>query len=80
MVIDPCEMHEVAGVAKDGGDDGPAVLAEDADAEGSPAGHGTGQVAGADLGVFLAVGAVTDVVQEVLGARVTSDRPDAHLP
>jgi hypothetical protein len=60
-----------AGAAESGGDVGLAVLAEDADGEVARAGHGPGQVAGADFGVVLAEGPVTDVVQGVQVGPVT---------
>jgi hypothetical protein len=66
------------GAAEGGGDVGVAGLAVEADGEVAEAGHGAGQVAGADLGVVLAVGAVTDVMEEVLDTPVTSD-PGSEL-
>lgn len=61
------------GMAPGGGDVGAAVLAVDADGEVVQAGHGAGQVSGADLGVVLAEGLVADVVQRVLDVPVAPD-------
>jgi hypothetical protein len=62
-----------SGVAEGGGDVGVAVLAVDADGEVAQAGHDAREMAGMDLGVVLAEGAVADVVQQVFNLPVPSD-------